>query len=861
MMSGTSTVSSLLWVAPGIKTGPHRRPVDGLVQRLSARVLKRTAQVEPRAEQLIAEAEVKLGRGLTAKGRARFYEVAVLETRTVKDHTGQDDRGLFDRWRTEAGAAGFDPDLWVALVIDRDRPETGLDREVVVAEVLAELQGSQSTWTRTDVVRRLARRVPVGLGDAEAARAWIETMTDKVLADRSIVALAAPGPPPPGDLRRRDGRSVFERHAATRYSTDATLALEQQVLDIATAGRGAGRGAANRVAVDAVIAHSGLGDDQAAVVRAVTQDGDTVACVVGPAGTGKSHTMGAAAHAWAATGIPVRGLAVSAAAAGVLQSGTGIASDTVAKFLHEHDRPAGPGPDWRLHRGEVLVVDEASMVPSTDLARVVILADQAAGKVVLVGDWAQLGAVDAGGLFRLLAHDHNVELSGVRRFTHDWERAASLELRDRAPTVLGVYEDHGRVVGGTRAVILGEAFARWQQARAAGESVVVCASDHATVADVAARCRAARVEAGEVEAGGVPAKGHVVGVGDEIVTTRNDRRLTTTGAAWVRNGDRWQVDARHPDGSITVTDLTGRGRLTLPGDYVTDNVTLAYAVTVHKAQGLTVDRAVLIADDTTTAEALYVAMTRGRHSNTALVVTDPDDLDHPATEERTAHEVLTGALRRVSGERSATEELRHAMVASESLAVLNPRLASIDAHIARECPPDRTTDLHRLAEHRSRLERHARPGRLTRAARDDRHQLLELDERQHELDAAQQHRHDWLNTHADTLAYRDHLAIQVTARRVALGAAATSAAPRHLVDLLGPVPRVETDRARWAKLAGRVEAYREEWGIEPERLREPPVDGTQYRHWQAAVKSIDLIRRLDAPHIDRGLDRGLGIGL
>jgi hypothetical protein len=405
----------------GVRWGPVDRhgqaDIDGVPVELAKLFSKRTAQVEPRAEQLIAEAEAGLGRGLTAKGRARFYEVAVLETRTVKDHTGEDDRGLFDRWRTEAAAAGFDPNHWVAPVIDRDRPDTGLDREAVVAEVLAELAGSQSTWTRTDVVRHLARRVPVGLGDAGEARAWIETTADEVLADRSIVRLAAPEPTPPGDLRRRDGRSVFERHAATRYCTDATLAVEQHVLDIATAGRGAGRGVVNRVAVDAVIAHNGLGDDQAAVVRSVTQDGDTVACVVGPAGTGKSHTMAAAAHAWAATGIPVRGLAVSAAAAGVLQAGTGIAADTVAKFLHEHDRPAGPGPDWRLRSGEVLVVDEASMVPSTDLARLIVLAEEAGGKVVLVGDWAQLGAVEAGGLFRLLAHDHNVELSGVRRIT------------------------------------------------------------------------------------------------------------------------------------------------------------------------------------------------------------------------------------------------------------------------------------------------------------------------------------------------------------------------------------------------------------------------------------------------------------
>ena len=644
--------------------------------------------------------------------------------------------------------------------------------------------------------------------------------------------------------------------------TDATLAIEQQVLDIATAGRDARRGVANPVAVDGAITHAGLGADQATAVRAVTQDGDTVACVVGPAGTGKSHTMGTAAQAWAASRVPVRGLAVSAAAAGVLEAETGLSSDTIAKFLFEQDRPDGPGARWQLRDGEVLVVDEASMVASADLARLLILADEAHGKVVLVGDWAQLGAVEAGGLFRLLAQDHNVELTGVRRFRAEWERAASLRLRDREPAVLDVYEQHGRVTGGDKAAILDEAFTRWQEARTAGESVVVCATDHATVDEVARRCRAARVTAGEVEPGGVPAGEHTVGVGDEIVTTRNDRRLTTTRGAWVRNGDRWHVHARHPDGSLAVEDLTGRGRLTLPADYVADEVTLAYAVTVHKAQGLTVDRAVLVTDDRTTAEALYVGMTRGRHSNTALVVTDSLDLEH-LPEPTTPQELLVGALQRVSAEQSATEALRQVLAASESLAVLKPRLANLDAQITRECPPDRSIELQRLAHRRNQVEQHTHPGRLTRAGRDDRRHLRSLDEQRAELEAAQQHRQEWLDAHAhaDAFAYRHVLAEQVATRRAALGIAAAAEQPDHLIELLGPVPEDDRAGAGWTQFASRVEAYREEWNIEPDQLRDPPRDAIQYREWDTAVKTIELINRLSTPHINHDLERGRGIEL
>ena len=192
--------------------------------------------------------------------------------------------------------------------------------------------------------------------------------------------------------------------------------------------------------------------------------------------------MGAAAEAWARSGIPVRGLAVSAAAAGVLAAEAGIATDTVAKFLYEHDRPDGPSVHWRLRRGKVVVVDEAAMVASADLAKVVTLAERARAKVVLVGDHRQLGAVEAGGLFRLLATETNAaELTGVRRFHAEWERAASLRLRAGDRSVVEEYLSQGRVVGGERSVMVEEAFGRWWMARARGESVVVCAAEVAAL--------------------------------------------------------------------------------------------------------------------------------------------------------------------------------------------------------------------------------------------------------------------------------------------------------------------------------------------------------------------------------------------
>jgi AAA domain/UvrD-like helicase C-terminal domain len=555
------------------------------------------------------------------------------------------------------------------------------------------------------------------------------------------------------------------------------------------------------------------------------------------------------------------GLAVSAVAAGVLQAEADVPADTVAKLLFEHNRRGAADDGWRLRRGEVVVVDEASMVASRDLARLAQLAHRAEAKLVLVGDYAQLGAVEAGGLFRLLTDINAVELSGVRRFAAAWERHASLRLRSRDPAVIVEYDRHGRLKSCDRLGALDAAFTAWHDARGVGASVVICGTDNATVADIARCIRAARVAAGEVEPAGIAtAHGQTIAVGDEIVTTRNDRRLMTSAGAWVRNGDRWTVTARHGDGSITVSHLAGHGRVVLPTDYVNQDVSLAYALTVHKAQGVTVDRAVLIADEATTAEALYVAMTRGRHDNTALVVCDQLDDEHRETPP-TAVDVLTAALGRVSAEQAALDALRTTLAASESLAVLAPRLANLDTWIARERPPDPTIELQRLAARRQRLGQHARPGVLTQSRRHDRRLLQGLDTRQRQLEAIADRHAAWLEQHADTFAYRDQLATQVTDRGAALAAAAVATQPDHLVQLIGPVPEDIAGRERWCRLAGRVEAYREHWGINPKDIRHPPIDGTQHKEWTAAVKTVEMIQRINQPRLDHGLQRDLGIEL
>ena len=624
--------------------------VIGVPAALIRQFSKRRAQVKTTASGLVAEREMALGRSLTGDERAGVFQMAANQSRSAKD--GAETTGeLRQRWQTEATGAGHPVERSISSVLDQPGKPTAVQIalarvgvkpsiELALVEALDRLERTHSTWGRAHALEALSTVLPAHrFGSAEQVRQLLEVAADRLLASSDVVCLTSPDRP--------DGR-----HGGLRYSTRWTLQTEQAVLDTVEASRTAGVAVAPTYRV---LADAGLGDDQDDAVRSLCGGGERVAVLVGPAGAGKTRTLAAARQAWEQTGIPVRGVAPSAVAAGVLTTEAGIASDTLAKFLLEVS--AGR---HHLQPGEVIVCDEASMVSTRDLARLVLIAEADDAKVVLVGDHYQLGSVEAGGLFRLLATDaKTAELTNVRRFTDPWEKHATQRLRTGDASVISEYLEHRRVRSGDRQVALDAAHQAWLDARQEGRSVVVMAADHDTVAQLAARARTHRVAAGEVRADGIDVAGQTIGIGDEIVTTRNDRRLVTTTGAWVRNGDRWTITSHTPNGALQIESLHGRGKVTLPADYLqNEHVALAYAVTVHKGQGITCDQGILVVDRATSAEHLYVGMTRGRHHNQACVITEPLGDEHSRRPAPAAHQVLAGALKRTSTDKSATETLR-----------------------------------------------------------------------------------------------------------------------------------------------------------------------------------------------------------
>ncbi|WP_255596280.1 ATP-dependent RecD-like DNA helicase [Cellulomonas sp. C5510] len=436
-----------------------------------------------------------------------------------------------------------------------------------------------------------------------------------------------------------------------------------------------------------------LAPDQRAAAEAVITSGRLLDVLVGPAGSGKTTTLATLSSFWRHGIGSVVGLAPSATAARALAESLGVPCETTAKWLHEstgdgattralryadalarmssrdyreqraaneeHWRLRAEQDQWRFSPGQLVIVDEASLADTRTLAAIVEQARAATAKVLLVGDHLQRGSVDAGGAFGMLARrGPTAELTSLWRFANPWEARASLELRRAHPAALDAYEAHGAIASGGRDDMLVAAIGAVTTAAERGRVAVLQAVDNRIVRELNARIRADRITTGDVAPAGVSMHdGLTAGVGDRIVTRRNHRRLTT-GDGFVRNGALWDVAAVLPDGSLRARPATHTDAATvrLPAEYVAEHVELGYATTIARTQGMTVDETHTITTPGMGREDLYVAMSRGRHTNRAYVVVDQGDPEClPGRAPSSGREVLEQILATSHAEPSATE--------------------------------------------------------------------------------------------------------------------------------------------------------------------------------------------------------------
>jgi ATP-dependent exoDNAse (exonuclease V) alpha subunit len=280
----------------------------------------------------------------------------------------------------------------------------------------------------------------------------------------------------------------------------------------------------------------------------------------------------------------------------------------------------------------VVIIDESGMVDTRLFHDYSQIAQAKQWRTVLVGDHRQLDAVDAGGMFAELVGDPDVvtvELDTLHRFHHGWEADASLLLRDGDHTALDAYDSHGRIHGHLDHAAAVDAVADAAYVGLVdGRDVLVMAPTNAVVDELNATLTERLLAAGRLDANRrIDIGGHVFYPGQPVVTRANNRTIRYGAGEWVRNGDRWTVNAGTRD-ELSLTNSATGDRLALPAEYMAaGNVTVNYASTIHRAQGTTVDEAHVIINDRTNNRQLYVAATRGRRANhihTAPPAFDPD---------------------------------------------------------------------------------------------------------------------------------------------------------------------------------------------------------------------------------------------
>lgn len=650
--------------------GRDRNPaweIAGVPEELVTAFSSRSGDIDVEKDRLIAAYIQRHGHQPSAVAVIKLRAQATLATRPDKTVRSLGD--LTRNWHERAAAV-----LGADLDDRRNHTEQGRDRSPVVsadvppavvdriAHQVVEVVGEKrSTWRRWNLHAEASRQT-IGLRFA--------TTTDRETVVAQIVAAAEGAslrltPPDlatvPAAFTRADGTSMFRPKHSTVFTSAELLEAEACLLDLGRTTAGPTVPLRNLELAATMARQDGqpLGADQSAALTSVGTSGRVIDVLVGPAGAGKTTAMHALRNAWELSHGPasVVGLAPSAAAAQVLADDLGIDTDNTAKWLYDHQRG-----DVALRARQLVIIDEASLAGTRTLDQIARHAATVGAKVLLVGDWAQLAAVEAGGAFGMLVRDRTAppELLDVHRFHNSWETQASLRLRNGDPHVIDTYEANARIREGDTDAMLDSVFHAWHDDRAAGRSSLMIAPTRDAVAALNSRAREDRIATGHTDrTRAVRLHDHTLAsVGDTIITRRNNRRLHT-GRGWVKNGDRWSITAINDDASITVRRAGRQGPLVqLPADYVTNQVELGYAVTAHRAQGGTVDTAHAVVQPGMTRKTLYVAMTRGRHANTAYITTDqPETEAHHSPTAPTGRSILSSVLQHVGADRSAHELL------------------------------------------------------------------------------------------------------------------------------------------------------------------------------------------------------------
>jgi conjugative relaxase-like TrwC/TraI family protein len=839
------------------------REVAGMPTELVRAFSKRIEQVNAEVERLEQSGRVRT---------PRLVKWAVHATRKPKEHEAPET--LYARWRAEAAERGTDPDALVRAVTGRARDREQAPSEALVARVFDRLASPEgltaqaSTFAREDVITAL------GAGLVGATRQELEALASRFLGERAVSVVA--------------DRAVEER----RWTTPELLAVERRLVAAAEGRTGERAGLVAPGAVrEALAAYPTLGEDQAGMVRDVCLDGAGVRVVVGRPGTGKTFTLGVARHAWQLGGYRVLAAAPTGIATVSLEAEGFEEVATVDRLLSELDSDASTVGHRRGGRGEgplldartVLVVDEAGMVGSRKLTRLLEHAQRTQAKVVLVGDDRQLAAIDAGGGFRALRLRLGAsELTENRRQLHAWQREAiELVRQGEVDQAVDLYRAHDRVVAAETKqelalALLNDWWDAWKEAeRDPAQDVVVLAARRDEVDRINTYCQQVLARHGRLGAERLKVEDREIAVGDRVVCGHN--ALDRLGIA---NGSRGVVTALDPRARTLTIRLDGpAGReVTLPRWYLDGRsreehnrrVDLAYATTGHRAQGLTKWRALVRVTGAEDGNWFTVQLSRAREDTRLYAVVGPEphdaagELDLPDLERGDAFAQFNRALGKDGSQYLALDTASTPDVRRLGTAELRAERDRLAAQLA-EAPRDRARELARASERREQAEaelaahreqattmlRRGRGGERASvpagAEAVARQQADRATRREQELRAHQQRRAGWLEQHAPVVGVQRQvvraLAWQQRARGLACEAVEQDR-PGYLRETLGPVPESTRGKRAWRQAAAQVEEYRAAYGVsDPERALGPiPQQARQRADWQRAQEAIERVQ-------------------
>lgn len=729
---------------------------------------------------------------LDARGQApdqpRAAQQAAYDTRVAKE-PAQDRTKLRERWERQAEEVGFEQcEVESALGRRPDAKPVTKEHLREIAEQLTTGQGlvaEASSATEQEIIRAICERLPDG-ADVDS----VEECQAMVLASPELVRLDPPELPE---------RVTELRPEGAHYTTRSLLAAEREVVEAAIEGRGSGTAVTPEGRLRAVLSEpefSTLRAEQRAMVRRLATGGDLVSVVRGDAGTGKTFVLGAYRRVMAASGWRVVGAASTRRAAAELGE-VGIPATSIVATLADIRRH----PELGLGPRTVLVLDEAGTASTWEVRELLREVKRCAGKLVLVGDPHQLGAIGPGGAFRaLLERLQPIELREVVRQELEADREAiAAQKAGRFGEALGVYAAEGRVEVTESAFLTRAAVIEGWARDADPEGSLMLARSNREVSYLNRAARARLAESGLLTGEAVEVAGEPFQRGD-LVTTR--ARAYGIG---VRNQDRWRVLSVDPRaGALELERLTDDHRARIDSEYLAScgwgrvpAIQHGYAGTIAIAQGATVERVHLLLDGGLDARDVYTATTRSR-GETRLYLTDArisersEVQPEPDRDRTDPYESALRAVERTAPELSAEAERHRQRARRLTDAELREREAEFVAERRGGAPQDRRP-----------------PGAALSGRR------------------------------AELAAIR----AEAAARARAELAVARRLQPAWVTQSLGPMPEGGRERRIWERRLAEVVAYRRRFGVRDQELRLGDAEGSQAR----LAARARLASRLDQP--------------